>query len=191
MNTAIHFLRGKTQIFALVAIVVAMYAPAKDLLSFANQTVAKAKIELATISFGGNTPWNTNSSDLGFVKASQSLAVPQQIFTKFTLKNPSSSSVTYRKIWLYFEHENGNREYTTDYTLYDPATRQRLIGHSVELGPNSEVEVLASYRFIPSYKQSSPETVSISWESDDHFRDSSCQYPLSTDSLSQFGVTCE
>lgn len=191
MNTFLYFLRGKTQFFALLAIVVAMYAPAKDLLSYANKTIADAKIELATISFGGSTPWQSQSHDQGFVKASQSLSVPQQIFTKFTLKNPSNDAVTYRKIWLYFEHENGNREYTTDYTLYDPATRQRLIGRSIELGPNSEVEVLASYRFIPSYKQSTPETVSISWESNQHFRDSSCQYSLSTDSLSQFGVTCE
>ncbi|SBS33415.1 hypothetical protein MAQ5080_02574 [Marinomonas aquimarina] len=191
MNALIHYLRGKTQFFALLAIVVAMYAPAKDLLSYANESVADAKIELATISFGGQTPWQGAAPEQGFVKASQSLSVPQQIFTKFTLKNPSNASVTYRKIWLYFEHESGNREYTTDYTLYDPATRQRLIGHSLELGPNSEIEVLASYRFIPSYKQSVPETVSISWESGNHFRDSSCQYRLSTDSLSQFGVTCE
>lgn len=191
MNAFIYFLRGKTQFFAFLAIMIAMYAPAKDLFSYANKTIADAKIELTTISFGGHTPWQRQSPDQGFMKASQSLSVPQQIFTKFTLKNPSNEAATYRKIWLYFEHENGNREYTTDYTLYDPATRQRLIGHSIELGPNSEVEVLASYRFIPSYKQSTPASVSISWESNDHFRDSSCQYPLSTDSLSQFGVTCE
>ncbi|MCC4273912.1 hypothetical protein [Marinomonas communis] len=191
MNTLIHFLRGKSSYVILAMMLMAMYAPAKDLLNFASQKVAKASIELASISYGATSPWQRSTDQTGFVKASQSLSQPQQIFTKFTLSNPSSESVTYRKIWLYFEHENGNREYTTDYTLYDPATRQRLIGHSIELGPNSDIEVLASYRFIPSYKQSSPTTVSISWESEDHYRDASCSYKLPTKSLSQFGVTCE
>ncbi|WP_067222738.1 hypothetical protein [Marinomonas gallaica] len=191
MNALVHYLRGKTFCFAIAAIIVGLYAPTKDLLAFASNSVAKANIELTTISFGAGSPWKNQDANTGFMKASQSLTMPQQIFTKFTLKNPSRESVTYRKIWLYFEHESGNREYTTDYTLYDPATRQRLIGHSVELGPHSEIEVLASYRFIPSYQQSSPQSVSISWETGNHFRDASCQYPLSTESLSQFGVTCE
>ena len=191
MNTLIHFLRGKSSYVMSVIIMMAMYAPAKDLLSFASQRVAKSSIELASISYGSANPWQNSVTQDGFVKASQSLSQPQQIFTKFTLSNPSNEPVTYRKIWLYFEHENGNREYTTDYTLYDPETRQRLIGHSIELGPNSNIEVLASYRFIPSYNESAPETVSISWESDSHYRDTSCSYKLPTKSLSQFGVTCE
>ncbi|MBM6550386.1 hypothetical protein [Marinomonas ostreistagni] len=191
MSTLIDYLRNKTFYFAFTAAVIAMYAPAKDLLAFASQSVASAQIELTTISFGGNRPWSSQNDHSPYVRASQSLSAPQEIFTKFTLKNPSNEAVTYRKIWLYFEHPNGNREYTTDYTLYDPATRQRLIGRSVELGPNSEVTVLASYRFIPSYQQSMPETVSISWETDPKLRDASCQYKLPTESLSQFGVNCE
>lgn len=191
MSKLIDYFRNKTFSFAVIAIVVALYAPAKDLFAFASQSVATANIELATISFGNNRPWSNTTHNSGFVHASQSLATPQEIFTKFTLKNPSNKPVTYRKIWLYFEHQNGGREYTTDYTLYDPSTRQRLVGKSVELGPSSEVTVLASYRFIPSYKYSAPETVSISWESNPQFRNSSCQYKLPTESLSQFGVNCE
>lgn len=190
MTTLLNYLRSKALYFALAAMLVGLYAPAKDLLQYANQSVVNADIKLSTISFGSSTPWQAQQNT-GFVHASQSLAAPQQIFTKFTLKNPSNQTMVYRKIWLYFEHDNGNREYTTDYTLYDPTTRRRLIGHSVELGPNSEVTVLASYRFIPSYTQSAPETVSISWENDSHLRATSCQYSLSTNSLSQFGVSCE
>lgn len=191
MNTFTNYLRSHTVMFAAFALLVGLYAPLKDLLIFTGKQITNARIELTTIAFGGNSPWKSSGMEEGFVHASQSLNTPQQIFTKFTLKNPSSTTTTYRKIWLYFEHENGNREYTTDYTLYDPVTRQRLIGHSIELGPNSEVEVLASYRFIPSYSNSSPTTVSISWETDEHFRNASCDYALSTNSLSQFGVSCE
>lgn len=190
MNALINYLRKHSLVALFGIFAVAMYAPAKDLMNYTNDKLADANIELASISFGNQSPWSGSNVETGFVKASQSLNSPQQIFTKFTLKNPSDEKVVYRKLWLYFEHADGKREYTTDYTLYDPQTRQRLIGHSVELGPNSEVTVMASYRFIPSYTQSSPETVSISWENNSHFRDSSCEYELSTGALSQFGATC-
>lgn len=190
MNALVNYLRKQTIPLLLGIFAMALYAPAKDLLSLTSESFASANIELASISFGAHSPWSTNTNQTGFVRASQSLSSPQQIFTKVTLKNPSNEAVLYRKLWLYFEHNDGKREYTTDYTLYDPETRQRLIGHSIELGPNSEISVLASYRFIPSYQQSEPETVSISWENDQHLRTNSCQYELSTGSLSQFGATC-
>lgn len=191
MSTLIDYFRNKTVYFALTVALLALYAPAKDLLQFAGRSVASASIELSTISYGGNRPWGQSDHQSHFVKASQSLRSPQDIYTKFTLKNPTNAPQTYRKIWLYFEHENGDREYTTDYTLYDPATRQRLIGQSIELGPKSEVTVLAAYRYIPSYQSSAPATVSLSWETQAQMRAASCQYKLPTDSLSQFGVSCE
>ncbi|RDL45676.1 hypothetical protein DN730_01080 [Marinomonas piezotolerans] len=190
MNALINYLRKHSIPLFLGVFAMALYAPAKDLLSYTNKSFAAANIELASISFGAHSPWAATANQSGFVKASQSLNTPQQIFTKITLKNPSNESVLYRKLWLYFEHDDGKREYTTDYTLYDPETRQRLIGHSIELGPNSEISVLASYRFIPSYQQSEPETVSISWEDNKRLRSNSCEYELSTGSLSQFGATC-
>ncbi|TPE47337.1 hypothetical protein FJM67_14635 [Maribrevibacterium harenarium] len=173
----------------LTLFLIAMYAPAKDLLTLLQQQFSQANIGIQTISFGNQYPWQA-TTHTGFVQASESLTEPQQIFVRFSLQNPSATPQIYNKIWLYFEHENGDREYTTDYTLYDPVSRRRLIGSAVEVGPSTSVEVLASYRYIPSFQAREPVSISVSWQGDDVLRSSSCQYKLSTSAMTQTGAEC-
>jgi hypothetical protein len=184
----IHLPKVKTSLL-LVALIAALYAPVKDLIKFGRTQVATENISLGSISFGNSYPWQS-AQNVGFVKAAASLSSPQKIFTKLVFENPTSEVVTYRKVWLTFTHENGAEEYTTDYSLYDPNTRQRLIGQSVEVGPNSKVEVLAAYRFIPGYRSGKPESVSISWEKENKMRGTACDYSLPQNAMSSFNKQC-
>ncbi|MBJ7537592.1 hypothetical protein [Marinomonas transparens] len=173
----------------------ALYAPAKDVLTLANNYFAKQTIQIVDASFGTRMPWQTANTDTAnFVKVSQtaqtSLSRSQIIYTKLRFDNPTSQPQTYRKVWLNFDHENGDQEYTTDYTLYNAETRQRLIGESVQVGPNTSVEVVAAYRFIPSYKNRFPVSMSVSWEGKDFLREEACKYNLKTSSGNYFAHQC-
>lgn len=170
---------------------VALYAPAKDFASFVEEQFSQHTIHLTNISFGGSLPWQTTQQTNGFQKVSMNhLNQPQRIYTKLSLSNPTNKTVTYRRIWLSFTHENGNVEHTTDYQLYDVETRSRLIGKTIELGPNSHIEVLASYRFIPSYSESVPTKMSVSWEGSDLLRRAECDYEVNPNSFNSFNKTC-
>jgi len=181
---------NKFILFGLVAL--AIYAPAKDLVLLVEEQLSKQSIEIVDASFGTKMPWqNPNSS---FLKVSQnaqaSLSQSQIIYTKLRLNNPTSDPQTYRKIWLNFSHANGDQEYTTDYTLYNAENRQRLIGKSIQLGPNSSIDVVAAYRFIPSYKNKSPLTMSVSWEGQSLLREKACEYNLQNASGNAFQLQC-
>ncbi|TDO99742.1 hypothetical protein [Marinomonas balearica] len=188
MTGSIQLPKVKTSLL-LIALIAALYAPIKDLIKFGRTQVATESISLKSISFGNSFPWQS-AQQVGFVKASASLSSPQKIFTKLVFENPTNEVITYRKIWLTFAHESGAEEYTTDYSLYDPNTRQRLIGQSVEVGPNSKIEVLAAYRFIPGYSASTPESVSISWEKQNKMRGAACDYSLPQNAMSSFNNQC-
>ena len=169
------------------------YTPMKDAIAWGNSIINEASITLVDISFGTNFPWQ-NQQQSGYVKAAknkQTLLGPQIIYTRFKLSNPSNQSTPFKKIWLTFSHQDGTTEYTTDYNLYDANTRQKLIGNTVQLAANSEIELLASYRFIPSYINSSPESIQISWESKKQLRESSCELLFSELRDNNFGHFCD
>lgn len=184
--------RNIHKIALLVFIALAIYAPAKDLIKFAEAQLAKESIQIVDASFGTNMPWQEATSS--YVKVNQnaqtSLARSQIIYTKLRFTNPTAETQTYRKIWLNFSHANGDQEYTTDYTLYNTETRQRLIGQSIQLGPNSTIDVVAAYRFIPSYKNASPVSMSVSWEGQNLLRDKACEYSLHNAAGSTFQYQC-
>ncbi|MFT2098873.1 hypothetical protein ACMUMQ_11000 [Marinomonas sp. 2405UD66-6] len=184
----------RTHKVTLVAIItLALYAPAKDVIDIISKHFSKQTIQIVDASFGTNMPWQEESAS--FLKVSNNaqstLSRSQVIYTKLRLSNPTAEVKTYRKIWLNFTHENGDQEYTTDYTLYNTETRQRLIGQSIELGPNSSIDVIAAYRFIPSYKNKSPVTMSISWEGQSLLRDKACEYNLYNVSNTRFHYQCD
>ena len=184
----------KTHKVAFIAIIaLALYAPAKDVIDALSKHFSKQTIQIVDASFGTNMPWQEeNSSFLKVSNNAQStLSRSQLIYTKLRLSNPTAEVKTYRKIWLNFTHENGDQEYTTDYTLYNTETRQRLIGQSIELGPNSSIDVIAAYRFIPSYKSKSPVTMSVSWEGQSLLRDKACEYKLQNASNTRFNYQCD
>jgi cutinase len=185
-------IRNIHKIALLGVITLALYAPTKDLIEFADAYLAKQTIQIVDASFGTNMPWQeTNSSYLKVSNNAQSsLSHSQIIYTKLRFDNPTSETKTYRKIWLNFSHENGDQEYTTDYTLYNKETRQRLIGQSIELGPNTSIDVIAAYRFIPSYKNKSPVSMSVSWEGQSLLRDKACEYNLRNMSNNSFQYQC-
>ncbi|MBJ7555964.1 hypothetical protein [Marinomonas spartinae] len=170
----------------------ALYAPTKDLVSYINGLFQHQNIEIVEASFGANMPWQTQG--MSYVKVSQeirpSFSKSQIIYTRLRLDNPTSQPQTYRKIWLNFNHNNGSREYTTDYTLYNAETRQRLIGQSVQVGPHSSVDVIAAYRFIPSYRQQVPSSMSVSWEGKDLIRENACSYDLKNLMTNNFHTQC-
>jgi cutinase len=176
----------------LGVIALALYAPAKDLIQYVEMQFARENIQIVDASFGTNMPWQESNS--AYLKVSQnaqaSLSRSQIIYTKLRLTNPTSKPQTYRKIWLNFSHDNGDQEYTTDYTLYNTETRQRLIGHSIQLGPDSTIDVVAAYRFIPSYKNKSPISMSVSWEGQNLLRENACQYNLETAAGNTFQYQC-
>ncbi|SHF54554.1 cutinase [Marinomonas polaris DSM 16579] len=180
----------KVALFGIIAL--ALYAPAKDLVQFAETHFAKESIQIVDASFGTNMPWQEASSS--YVKVSQnaqtSLSSSQIIYTKLRFTNPTSKPQNYRKIWLNFSHANGDQEYTTDYTLYNTETRQRLIGQSIQLGANSSIDVVAAYRFIPSYKNKSPISMSVSWEGQNLLRDKACEYDLHNTAGNTFQYQC-
>lgn len=180
----------KIALFGVVAL--ALYAPVKDLLKLTESVFAKETIQIVDASFGTNMPWQED--DMSFVKVSQnaqtSLSRAQIIYTKLRFSNPTQDPQTYRKIWLNFSHEHGDQEYTTDYTLYNTETRQRLIGQSVQLGPNSTIDVIAAYRFIPSYKNKSPVSMSVSWEGQNLLRHKACEYDLASSAGNTFQYQC-
>lgn len=186
-------IRNIHKITLLGLICLAVYAPAKDAIGFIETLFSKQTIHIIDASFGSQMPWQEEHNPLLKVShnAQSSLSRSQVIYTKLRLNNPTTETKTYRKIWLNFSHENGDEEYTTDYTLYNPTTRQRLIGQSIELGPNSSTEVIAAYRFIPSYRHKSPTTMSVSWEEKDLLRGSACQYDLKAMSNSVFNYECK
>lgn len=183
---------NKLVLFSILSL--ALYAPAKDAFDYAEQFFAKQSIEIVDASFGGKTPWQ-KTSGYSFVKVSQnaqsSLSHPQIIYTRLKLTNPTNQPQTYRKIWLSFDHQDGSEEYTTDYTLYDPQTNQRLIGQTIQLGANSSVDVIAAYRFIPSYHNETPVTMSVSWEGQNLMREHACDYNLKTSSQNYFNYQCK
>ncbi|MGO2355462.1 MAG: hypothetical protein ACTH58_12105 [Marinomonas foliarum] len=180
------------KIALLGVIALALYAPAKDLIKFSETHFSKESIQIIDASFGTNMPWQEASSS--YVKVNQnaqtSLSRSQIIYTKLRFSNPTSEPQTYRKIWLNFSHENGDQEYTTDYTLYNSETRQRLIGQSIQLGPDSSIDVVAAYRFIPSYKHKSPVSMSVSWEGQSLLRDKACEYSLHNTAGNTFQYQC-
>jgi len=185
-------LRTIHKVALLGVIALALYAPAKDLIQYTHAYFAKGSIQIVDASFGTNMPWQESNS--AYLKVSQnaqeSLSRSQIIYTKLRFTNPTSEPQTYRKIWLNFSHGNGNQEYTTDYTLYNSETRQRLIGQSIQLGPNSAIDVVAAYRFIPSYKNKSPISMSVSWEGQNLLREKACEYNLKTTAGSTFQYQC-
>ncbi|NLQ18896.1 hypothetical protein HGG82_14910 [Marinomonas sp. M1K-6] len=179
--------------FAFLGVIaLALYAPAKDLIQYAEAFFAKEDIQIVDASFGTNMPWQ--DTDSSYLKVSQnaqaSLSRSQVIYTKLRFNNPTAEPQTYRKIWLNFSHENGDQEYTTDYTLYNTETRQRLVGQSIQLGANSSIEVVAAYRFIPSYKNKSPISMSVSWEGRSLLRNTACEYSLQDTASSRFHYQC-
>ena len=182
---------NKFIIGALAAL--ALYAPIKDASQYLAAHFKKQNIEIVDASFGAKTPWQKDSP--GYLKVSQqtqpSLTQAQVIYTRLRLNNPTNQSQTYRKIWLNFEHENGGREYTTDYTLYNIETHQRLIGQDVQLGPNSSIDVIAAYRFIPSYGREAPAIMSVSWEGNNLMRENACEYDLKTAMKNNFHYQCK
>ena len=185
-------IRSIHKIALLSVIALALYAPIKDLIDFISTSFAKQTIQIVDASFGTNMPWQDNHSS--YIKVSNnaqsSLSHSQIIYTKLRLNNPTSEIKTYRKIWLDFSHDNGDQEYTTDYTLYNKETRQRLIGKSIEVGPNSSIDVIAAYRFIPSYKNKSPMSMSVSWQGPNLLRDKACEYDLRNASNNTFQYQC-
>lgn len=184
---------NKFVLFGVLAL--ALYAPTKDLLKLTNGYFAKQTIQIIDASFGTRMPWQTtNTTTASLMKVNQatqtSLSHAQIIYTKLRFDNPTSKPQTYRKIWLNFDHENGDQEYTTDYTLYNADTRQRLIGQSVQVGPNSSIDVVAAYRFIPGYKNKHPTSMSVSWEGEDFLRAKACEYNLKNFSNNYFAHQC-
>ncbi|AEF54548.1 hypothetical protein [Marinomonas posidonica] len=177
---------------ALGLAALALYAPVKDLMDYTGTLFAKQTIQIVDVSFGANMPWQKNHSHYLNVSnnAQTSLSRAQVIYTKLRFENPTSEPQTYRKIWLNFSHDNGDQEYTTDYTLYNKETRQRLIGQSVQVGPNSSVDVIAAYRFIPSYKHKSPISMSVSWEGKSLLREKACEYGLANTAENAFYNQC-
>lgn len=180
----------KFALFGLVAL--ALYAPAKDLVEYSRSVFAQEQIAIVDVSFGANMPWQNTQSHYLKVgsNAQSSLSKAQVIYTKLRFDNPTNETQTYRKIWLNFSHENGDQEYTTDYTLYNKETRQRLIGQSVQVGPNASVEVIAAYRFIPSYQHKTPISMSVSWEGQNLLREKACEYGLMNTAENTFNYKC-
>ncbi|MBR7889511.1 hypothetical protein J9B83_11220 [Marinomonas sp. A79] len=179
-------------IIFLTILVLALYAPTKDVLRYLSSQMASESIHIVDASFGNTLPWQTSRSSYLTVNqnAQSSLSTAQVIYTKLQFTNPTSEPQSYRKIWLNFLHENGDQEYTTDYVLYNVETRQRLIGKSIELGPNSSTTVMAAYRFIPSYKNTTPITMNVSWEKSNSLRESACDYNLANGAENTFHHQC-
>ncbi|MEO9275509.1 hypothetical protein ABFY09_11650 [Marinomonas sp. 5E14-1] len=186
-------IRRTHKVVFIAIIALALYAPAKDALDIISRHFSKQTIQIVDVSFGSNMPWQEKSTS--FLKVSNNaqstLSRSQVIYTKLRLSNPTAEVKTYRRIWLNFTHDNGDQEYTTDYTLYNTETRQRLIGQSVELGPNSSIDIIAAYRFIPSYKNKSPISMSVSWEGQSLLRDKACEYNLHNASNTRFHYQCD
>ncbi|TYL47710.1 hypothetical protein [Marinomonas sp. IMCC 4694] len=176
----------------LGAFSLALYAPIKDIVQYISAHFESETIQIVDASFGSHLPWQEPNTT--YLKVSQnaraSLSHPQIIYTKLRFVNPTSEHQSYRKIWLNFSHQNGDQEYTTDYTLYNSETRQRLIGHSIQLGPNSAIDVVAAYRFIPSYRDKSPVSMSVSWEGQHLLRERACDYNLKEAANTTFHYQC-
>lgn len=194
MSTLLMKIKMKSILLALAVFVA--YPPLKDAVNWSSAFFNKSSIHLVDISFGTSFPWQ-NHQQSGYVKVSSTqhnpatpLMGPQIIYTRFKLSNPSSETTSFKKIWLTFKHENNTSEYTTDYNLYDIHTRQKLIGNQVQLAPNSEIELLASYRFIPSYPNHQPESIQISWEGKEQLRESSCELAFHKLAQNSFGHEC-
>lgn len=192
MIKLINSTRSIHKVALLSVLALALYAPAKDLVQLTKAHFAKQTIQIVDASFGTKMPWQKNNAS--YLKVSQnaqsSLSQSQIIYTKLRFTNPTSDTKIYRKIWLNFSHTNGDQEYTTDYTLYNTETRQRLIGQSIQLGANSSIDVIAAYRFIPSYKNKSPITMSVSWEGQNLLREKACEYNLKNSSGNAFHQQC-
>jgi len=172
--------------------VLAIYSPAKDVFAWVSKEFKNEQIQLIDISFGNKLPWQKQAQDYTYLATSNNQAAyrPQIIHTRLKLSNPSNESKSFKKIWLTFEHANGATEYTTDYSLYHIKTRQKLVGSSVKLAANSEIELLASYRFIPSYPNSKPQNLKVSWENESYLRKKSCQLNFENLAMNDFGQTC-
>ncbi|BFM48565.1 hypothetical protein [Marinomonas sp. THO17] len=184
---------SRTQKFALFSLAaLALYAPTKDLMEYSRSVFAQENIAIVDVSFGANMPWQNSPSHYLKVgsNAQSSLSRAQMIYTKLRFDNPTNETQTYRKIWLNFSHENGDQEYTTDYILYNKDTRQRLIGQSIQVGPNTSVEVIAAYRFIPSYQHKTPVSMSVSWEGQNLLREKACDYNLMKTAENTFNYEC-
>ncbi|TBR45122.1 hypothetical protein CBF23_000230 [Marinomonas agarivorans] len=181
-----------------------LYTPIKDAIQFSSTFLQSSSVELVDISFGNSSPWHqpvhnqlNQPNHPHFVKVANPLSVaqplngPQIIYTRFKVSNPNNTTETFKNIWLTFKHENGITGYTTDYSLYNAQTRQKLIGNRVQLAPNSEIELLASYRFIPSYVDSKPISIQVSWEGKKQLRHSGCELNFAKLSENNFGNQCK
>ncbi|KJZ09833.1 hypothetical protein OA92_21230 [Marinomonas sp. SBI22] len=176
----------------LVLFLLAAYSPVKDMLSWTAKQFANESIQLVDISFGNRLPWQAENNNYTYVNTSnnQPSYTAQVIHTRIKLSNPSNESKSFKKIWLTFEHANGATEYTTDYSLYNIETRQKLVGSTVKLAPNTELELLASYRFIPSYPTSKPQNLKVSWENESHLREKGCLLNFDDLAINDFGQSC-
>lgn len=180
---------------ALLTIFIA-YTPVKDAIAWTSTLMEKASVDLVDISFGRNLFVQQDSHHMkenSYMKVAhqpQNLAGPQIIYTRFKFSNPTNNPVTFDKIWLTLSYQDGSSEYTTDYNLYDAHSRQRLVGNRAQIAAHSEVEVLASYRFVPSYRDSKPATLQISWEGSNQLRESSCKVALANLQENNFGTGC-
>lgn len=183
--------RPRNLIF-LIILVLALYAPTKDILHYLSRQMASESIQIVDASFGNTLPWQSSRSGYLTVhqNAQSSLSRAQLIYIKLHFDNPTLEPQSYRKIWLNFAHENGDQEYTTDYVLYNVETRQRLVGKSIELGPESSTTVMAAYRFIPSFKETTPVTMNVSWEKSNLLRESACDYSLANGAENTFHHQC-
>lgn len=179
--------------YLIVALfLLAAYSPIKDMLFWTAKQFANESIQLVDISFGNKFPWQKQDEDFTYLNASNSQPnySAQVIHTRLKLSNPSNESKSFKKIWLTFEHANGATEYTTDYSLYHIETRQKLVGSSVKLAPNTELELLASYRFIPSYPTSKPQNLKVSWENESYLRERGCLLKFDDLAMNDFGQAC-
>lgn len=172
--------------------VLAAYSPIKDAILWSAKQLASETIQLVDISFGNSFPWQNKQQDYTYLAASnqQPSYRAQVIHTRLKLSNPSNEAKSFKKIWLTFEHANGATEYTTDYSLYHIETRQKLIGSTVKLAPNTELELLASYRFIPSYPNSKPQNLKVSWENESYLREKGCLLKFEDLAMNDFGQSC-
>lgn len=183
---------NKSLFLFLGLFILAAYSPVKDALIWSAKQLANENIQLVDISFGSSLPWQDKSQEYTYLAASNNTPSysAQVIHTRLKLTNPSNESKSFKKIWLTFEHENGATEYTTDYSLYHIKTRQKLIGSTVKLAANSEIELLASYRFIPSYPNSKPQNLKVSWENESYLREKGCLLKFEDLAMNDFGQTC-
>jgi len=193
MKKPVFNLSRNSNIYLIIGLfLLAAYSPVKDTLFWLAKQFANESIQLVDISFGNKFPWQKNNEGYTYLEASnnQPSYSAQIIHTRLKLSNPSNESKSFKKIWLTFEHANGATEYTTDYSLYHIETRQQLVGSSVKLAANSEIELLASYRFIPSYPNSKPQNLKVSWENESYLRDKGCLLSFDDLAMNDFGQTC-